>query len=686
MAKRPIQPDDLLRLVLVGDPQISPSEDRILFSHKTVGEKNKTVSGLACVDFEGKIHFWTGSGSSASQGRWSPNGHWISFISSRTGDIGQIYLISTSGGEAEKLTDFPEGSIGKVVWSPDSSKIALTFRATAQEATKEAASKRTENGLSSPPMVFDDLKFRLDGDGYFGNQRYELWVIDVKKALACKGDLGQCTVCRYSEDAHGNYDFDWSPDSKELAVIHSLSGHPFIDPPNDQIWRLICDGSDQTGQANMLPGLPKGEKSAPAWSPDGKSIAYAGNVDEDDPWGVRNTKIYLTSAEGGDFTDLTGSEDIDCAVSTLSDTKEATFGASLFWAPDNMGLYVQIGRLGESQLGYVPLDGGVKLLTEGHHSISLGNISPSGKKIAAVYGTATKLGEIAVLERELATGAWFPHVLTGCNLAFHDEVETIEPRELWIPTTDGLRLHGWILKPAHLPGGTRTAAVLQVHGGPHAQYGWTFFHELQCQAAAGYVVVYTNPRGSTGYGEAWTSAIQRDWGNKDWEDVQAATSWMQQEPSIDASRIAIMCGSYGGYMTNWAIGHSDAYRCAITDRCVSNLVSMAGNSDFPFNKNGYFRGIAYGDLEDIKYLWEQSPIAYFKNVKTPTLVIHSAGDLRCNIEQGEQVFTALQQEKVESRMVRYPESTSHGMSRSGPPDLRIHRLHEILSWLGRYLG
>jgi dipeptidyl aminopeptidase/acylaminoacyl peptidase len=357
----------------------------------------------------------------------------------------------------------------------------------------------------------------------------------------------------------------------------------------------------------------------------------------------------------------------------------------MHWSPDGLGLFVQIGRLGETQLGYASVEGGVKLLTEGHHSISIGNVSGNGKRIAATFGTATKLSEIAVLEGELATGTCYPHILTDLNHAFYEEIEVLEPEALSIPTTDGLILHGWVLRPAPDSAGVKRPAVLQVHGGPHAQYGWTFFHELQCQAAAGYVVVYTNPRGSTGYGEAWTSAIQRDWGNKDWQDIQAATRWMQEQPDIDAERIAIMGGSYGGYMTNWAIGHSKAYRCAITDRCVSNLVSMAGNSDFPFNKNGYFRGIAYGDLKDIELLWEQSPIAYFKDVNTPTLIIHSAGDLRCNIEQGEQVFSALQQEKVDSRMVRYPESTSHGMSRSGPPDLRLHRLGEILSWLGKYL-
>jgi dipeptidyl aminopeptidase/acylaminoacyl peptidase len=209
---------------------------------------------------------------------------------------------------------------------------------------------------------------------------------------------------------------------------------------------------------------------------------------------------------------------------------------------------------------------------------------------------------------------------------------------------------------------------------------------MQVFAAAGYAVVYSNPRGSKGYGEAFCGAIRGDWGNKDWDDIQAVTQWISAQPWADAERIGIMGGSYGGYMTNWAIGHSSAYRCAITDRCVSNMVSMAGNSDFPFNKDAYFRGVAWGNLDQISELWRQSPIAYFENVTTPTLVIHSAGDLRCNIEQSDQVFTALQMQGVPSRYVRYPGTTSHGMSRNGPPDLRIHRQREYLNWMAKWLA
>lgn len=213
----------------------------------------------------------------------------------------------------------------------------------------------------------------------------------------------------------------------------------------------------------------------------------------------------------------------------------------------------------------------------------------------------------------------------------------------------------------------------------------SYFHEFQCLAAAGYVVVFSNPRGSKGYGESWVRAIAGHWGCMDWEDIRSVKDWMKTLPFVDPGRLGVIGGSYGGYLVNWTVGHTDDFRAAITDRCVSNLVSKSLNSDYPYFPGKYWKGRPYGDLEAIADLWRDSPIAYFDRVQTPMLIIHSEGDLRCNIEQGEQVFTALCERGIPARFVRYPVSTSHGMSRNGPPDLRIHRLNEIMGWWERWL-
>ncbi|MGH7127406.1 MAG: alpha/beta hydrolase family protein, partial [Planctomycetaceae bacterium] len=184
------------------------------------------------------------------------------------------------------------------------------------------------------------------------------------------------------------------------------------------------------------------------------------------------------------------------------------------------------------------------------------------------------------------------------------------------------------------------------------------------------------------YGEQHCASIRGCWGATDWEDVQAVVQYMKTEPYIDRQRMGIMGGSYGGYLTNWAIGHTDDFAAAITDRCVANLVSMVGSSDLPLVPGEYWEGNSW---DNTKELWNQSPLKYFGNVKTPTLIIHSEGDLRCNVEQAEQVFAALKLRGIPTRFVRYPASTSHGMSRGGPPDLRIHRLNEILDWWRKHL-
>lgn len=672
MPKRPIEPQDLLRFVFVGDPQISPEGDRVLFSKKTITDKNKYLAHLCTVDLEGRVTQWTQGDKSASHGRWSPDGGQIAFTSGREEPGGQIYLLSTSGGEARKLTQFPEGSIGDFKWSPDGTKIALTFRETDPERTERAKKEREEKGLSTPPWVITDMYYREDGDGYFGMARYKVYVVDAR--------TGEHTML-YDRDAIGHYQFDWNPNSQELVITHSAQARPLADPPNEQLYRVTLDG-----QAWQLDGLPRGSKSEVAWSPDGNWIAYAGDVDEHDPWGVRNTKLYLVSANGGEPRDLTGQTDYDLAVATLSDSKEAAYGATIFWAPDGSGVYASIGWQGETQLAFVDAKaGGVQLLTEGQHFAGVGNVSRDGRRFGAIYGNPTKLPEVAVVEPELGTGRLVPRVLTNFNGLFHEQVKLSEPEEMWLDSTDGTKLHAWVMKPVDYLEPRRYPAVLEIHGGPHTQYGWTFFHEFQVLAAAGYVVVYSNPRGSKGYGEAHTAAIKGDWGNKDWDDMQTVTRWMQHQPYIHPGQMGVMGGSYGGYMTNWIIGHTDEFKAAITDRCVSNMVSMAGNSDFPFNKDTYFKGIPWGDVEDIRELWRQSPLSWFKNVKTPTLIIHSEGDLRCNVEQGEEVFVALQMQGIESRFVRYPQSTSHGMSRGGPPDLRLHRLGEIVAWWERHL-
>ena len=305
--------------------------------------------------------------------------------------------------------------------------------------------------------------------------------------------------------------------------------------------------------------------------------------------------------------------------------------------------------------------------------------STDGWRLSCVRSAPIEPGEVHVLEVERSIFAM--KRVTTFNDALAASVELVEPQERWITAKDGHKVQCWTMRPRGAKG--RLPALLEVHGGPHAQYGLTFFHEFQLLCAQGYEVWFSNPRGSKGYGMKHTAAIRGAWGTKDWTDVQAVAAAMRADRGIDRARIGIMGGSYGGYMANWAVAHDHGFRAAISDRCVSNLVSQAGNSDHPEVPNRYWKGAAFDRPEA---LWRASPIAHFKNVRTPMLLIHSEGDLRCNIEQSEQIHTALCTLGVPVRFVRYPRETSHGLSRMGPPDLRIHRLHEIISWWKHWMA
>lgn len=670
MPKRPITPDDLYRIILVGDPQISPDGSRILFTRKTIDrEQNAYLGHLWTVDTDGgNPRQWTQGKTSASMGRWSFDGRHIAFVSGRNEKIPQIFVLSSNGGEATSVTELEEGSIASIAWSPDGRYIAFSYRPTNENWTQRAKKDREAKNLSIPPREIDDMWYRLDGDGYFLDSRYGLYVVEVETSRVSKVYTPNPRMDSFS--------FDWNPNSEELIVTDSVAKNPIFDLIDDRLFRV-----DLSGQAVEVATGNKGPKGAAKWSPDGNWIAYVGNVGDSYGWDARNDHLYVVASEGGQAKDLSSPYDYCLATGTLSDTKEASFDAPLSWLSDSSGLLVQLARNGRVNIGQISLEGKLEEVTTSDAVFAFGAVSRQGAKLGVLRSDPEHLAEVGVLE--LATKN--VQMLTQFNRGYHEEIETVRSEEFWIESEDGHRVHGWLIKPVGYLAPKRYPAILEVHGGPHAQYGCTYFHEFQVLAAEGYAVFFSNPRGSKGYGEAHCAAISGDWGKKDWMDIQAVTRYIQHQNFVHPGQIGIMGGSYGGYMTNWAIGHSKDYRAAITDRCVSNMVSMAGSSDFPFAPGGYFPGVAFGDLEDIRKLWEQSPIAYFKGVDTPTLIIHSEGDLRCNVEQSEQVFAALQAQGVPSRFVRYPQTTSHGMSRSGPPDLRIHRLNEITRWWERWL-
>ncbi|MEW6710502.1 MAG: S9 family peptidase [Candidatus Riflebacteria bacterium] len=664
---RNISIEDLKNFIGVGDPQISPDGSRIVFSRSFTSDKNKVCRSLwlACVK-TGKLMQFT-SGESDRSARWSPDGSRIVFVRTDKEGLSQFWIIDVNGGEARALSKLPEGAIADLKWSPDGKSIAFRFRPTEEDLTKAAQKQREEKGLSTPPMVIDQIWYRLDGDGYFNRQRFQLYLLDA--------DNGSHRIL-FDKAPDGPGAYSWSPDSRQLAVIANLEKEPMINPT--RAWIYLVDAGN--GRHKPLAGRKDCGLSNLAWSPDGKSIAFTGRIGKVAVWSSKNDLLFIYDLKKNSYKCLTEKEDFCLGATIIGDTAEAVFGTFLLWSHDSRHIYCNFGWHGDRHISRIAATGGkFEFLTSGTGTFSLGNLSLKGE-MALVAGNPLNPGDLYF--GNLKGAKLSLKKLTLFNDEFISSLNLVKPEPVWVKTADGNQVQLWEMKPIGFKPGKKYPAVLEIHGGPHALYGNTFFHEFQVLAANGYVVYFSNPRGSKGYGEKHCDAIAGNWGDKDWIDMQAVITHIRKQKFVDNARMGVMGGSYGGYMTNWIIGHTDEFAGAITDRCVFNMLSMMGSSDFVTMPDNYWPGNWWDRIDDF---WRQSPLKYFGNVKTPTLVIHSEGDLRCNVEQAEQVFTLLKIRGIPTRLVRYPRNTSHGMSRSGPADLRIHRLGQILDWWKTWL-
>ncbi|MBW3623495.1 MAG: S9 family peptidase [Armatimonadetes bacterium] len=671
MSKRSVAIDDFTKFKLAGAAQISPEGRWIVFTIKlTDTEKNQYYTSLWIADGEaGELRPFTGDRHGDSSPRWSPDGNRIAFLSDREKPKSQIYVIPTDGGEARALTSLDEGGIQSPVWSPDGKRIAFLHRATPEQYREKAKKEREENCASAPVRVHTKLFYRLDGLGYWDDSFWQVWVADAET-----GEAKPLTDAPYNHGA-----LAWSPDGKTLAFVANAREDNDLEDHYDDLWTVPADG----GEIRRIEA-PDGPKHGPAWSPDGKWIAYVGHTDLEDTWGGRNPRVLVIPAGGSkEARDLTGESDMAVGYLTLSDAHEPGDGNPIVWSPDSRVLYFPMSHHGDTRLYRVSLEGGdLQPLTPEDHEMGAFSLSREGDRLGIMLGNAVELHDIYLGTPE-GEGLNLNR-LTHLNQDLLNEVEMQMPEPFTLTNGEGGMVEGWILRPPGYDEKQKYPCVLYVHGGPALQYGGQSspFHELQWLAAEGYVVLFPNPRGSKGYGEAHTKAIKGDWGNRDWEDIQAVADYGAALPYVDSDRMAIMGGSYGGYMTAWAVGHTDRFKCAITDRLVGNLHSFSGTCDFSFTHEKYFGGNAWDDPSE---LWRVSPLAYAGRINTPLLIIHSDGDLRCPVGQAEELFAALRNQRKTVEFVRYPSSASHGMSRNGPPDLRLDRLRRNKEWLDRYL-
>ncbi|MGH2495507.1 MAG: S9 family peptidase [Ktedonobacteraceae bacterium] len=675
---RTITIEDLYQFKILSRPRMSPDGQRVAFVVTTIDERNHAYrSAIWTIPAHGgEARRFTSASTNAHSPSWSPDGRWLAFVSDREGEpLGkdatreqkaskgkpQIWLMPAGGGEAHQLTLMPHGA-SHPQWSPDSSRILF-------DATVAPLDEESEDGKPLPKVrVIDRLFYRLDGVGFIHDRRQHLFFIDANG-----GEAQQLT-----EGDWDDRDAAWSPDGSRIAFVSSRGEDRWSLPCFD-VYTLAIDND----QPATLRCLTDGTLSCASlsWSPDGQTIAFIGGLRLRS---ASHNELYTIDANAQQSAARALSHEFEgsCGDWTNSDTTDEQLMPAPAWSRDGKTLYVLASQRGASRIYAISIEGSGKqppTLTPGGVDALDFSLDASRSTLLILIEDPTRVAEIFACS--LATPGALRR-LTSFNDDLFNELQLTAPEHIAYTGADGWPMDGWILKPPDFDPARKYPLIVEIHGGPNTQYGYGFIHEMHMLAANGYVVLYTNPRGSIGYGHDFALAVRGAWAEKDSYDILAGVDAVIQKGYIDENRLAVMGGSYGGFMTNWLISHSNRFKAAITDRSVTDRSSFFGSSDIGWK-------FAVDDLESAPYEEPErhrhmSPITYVQDIHTPLLIIHSESDVRCNIEQAEQLFAALKYMGREVLFVRF-EGQSHGLSRGGHPHSRLERLRHIKAWFEKHL-
>jgi dipeptidyl aminopeptidase/acylaminoacyl peptidase len=633
------QAEDHLKQIAVGAPQVSPDGQWILYALSGYCLKEKTAtSDLFLLPFAGGTpRRLTYSAASEGGYTWSPDSRSIAFAAKRDGDAqSQIYILPMNGGEARRLTSLAAGASGPL-WSPDGKTVAFYSNC------GEMYSPEQKEAFGQVRYVMHPRFYHL-GKGWDNGKRQRIFVIPAQGGAAVQLTDGACAD-------EGDHSMAWRSDSRVLAFVSNRSPEWWNTNDTD-IYQV-----DVTGKELKRLTRNPGPDHDPSYSPDGKWLAWTASSEYN--YESEDYKILVQPVAGGEARTLLAG--LDRGVDSFN------------WAPDSRGLYFSAPGDGRSNIHYVSL-----ARPEGWVDVSRGQNTISGWQVAGkdryamLRSTDTCPAEI----HTFAKGS-FRRLTTAAEEPFK-AFKRLPSQEIWLSAEDGSRVQGWLIKPLAYRQGQKAPLILSIHGGPHGQFSPTFRFDFQLYAHHGFAVLYVNPRGSDGYGQKFKDVIIEDWATKPMADLMMFLDHVIAKGIVDPAKLAVTGGSYGGFMTNWLITHSDRFAAAVSVAGLFNMASFWGTTDEQFFAEKEMAGLPW-QKQDV-YV-RNSPIWSSARLKTPTMVIHGNDDWRVRPEQGEQLFSALQKMGVPSVYVNFPEE-QHGIRAKANRTL-YNRL--LLEWFEHWL-
>ncbi len=677
--QHPVTLEDFWSLKTVSDARLSPDGATVAYvvgAYDEARDEAHSAIWLAGVQ-GGEARQFTNGAADDSQPRWSPDGRRLAFVSTRHEGKPQIFVIPIAGGEPRRLTTHEDGATAPV-WSPDGTRLCYSV---ATETDRQKVAQETswleahsEVDKKGPRLRRQSSLFsRVDGRGYV-DRRVHLFTIPVDETAGGSAEPRQLTDGDWDD-----LDAAWSPDGAAITFVSNRTEHAEHNLAAD-LWTVSPEGGELT---RLTDGDLSALGSNCAWSPDSETIALYAQPE----WvanGVRDTHVWTVSRRGGDQRDLSAALDQQCAGGVQPDYLSPA-SSSLAWAPDGKTVYALAMEDGDCAVfAFDATSGAPRRLSPPGATVAGIQCAANGHTLVLLASTPTRPYDLYTLPA--GGGELAP--LTATNGDWLARRAVVAPEHIRFDAPDGQEIEGWLYRPRDAdtkgPEGARPyPLILNVHGGPFGAWGSCFYFQAQALAGAGYASLYLNPRGSLGHGFAFTRGA--DWGEKDFGDLMAGVDRVLSRGEADPRRLGITGISYGGFMTNWAVGHTDRFAAAVAVNGVSNFVSMYGVSDItPLWFETEFGGPYWTSDEQWQRYRHHSPITYVERIQTPLLLLQSENDYRCPIDQGEQLLTALRMRRQAVELIRFP-GASHFIAATGTPLQRYLQWKLALDWFDTYV-